>query len=238
MVLLVIAAKLGISDGNHISEKNIRILGVRAIKKMIITEELKSGLDLALNEATLNYIDLNKRDNSVKVVLDCIALELNGEFPSDTRVILDFVPIGRIAVSYRLGEWNDGEATIRKISDEQELIKSLKDLKLDSMYGWEFINNKKEEFEKWQNKISFDYSTENNLSQFNTIDLFAEQIHEPQTTVDVRIWFKDFKIYSIDKKLISLEEFIERGKKGWERLYNGGILTKDHKIWGLGGEKE
>jgi hypothetical protein len=193
---------------------------------MTITEEIKSGLNVALNHATLNYVEFHEGENSVKAVLDCLAVELNGEFPLDTRIILDFVQIGRISASYRLGKWNDETAIIKKITNEQELTKALKELSPDSMYRIEF-------FEKWSNQISFDYTTEKNLDGFNTIDLFAEQFITPVTTVDIGIWFKALKAYTIDNRELSIEEFIARGRRGWDRLSLGGLSTKGHRIWGI-----
>ena len=66
-------------------------------------------------------------------------------------------------------------------------------------------------------------------SEMNTIDLFAEQVGKDEVTIDVRIWFSDFRIFDINDKELTKEEFAENGKRGWNQLYETGIKTKNNK---------
>jgi hypothetical protein len=193
---------------------------------MRIEKEHKDRLNLAFNESTINWIDI--KANSIEVLLDCISMSSDGNFPEDNRLKFVFSDYGRIAVSYRKGEWDDETAEIITIIPN-ELKKQFNGLKLDSMYGWEFINLDNDDFDKWKTKISLDQINNSNWEELNTIDLFAEQIANQAVTIDVRIWFSDFKIFNHKNLELTKKEFVENGERGWNQLYKTGIETDNHK---------
>ena len=150
------------------------------------------------------------------------------EFPEDSRIKVIFRPYGRIALSYRKGEWNNEEAEVVQI-DQNNLKDYFSSLKLDSMYGWEFINLHEQDFNKWSDKLSLDKRIENDWRSMNTIDLFAEQNGEDPVTIDVRIWFDDLEIFDYDSHPMTIQQFIDSGQRGWDQLYNTGVESKEHK---------
>lgn len=193
---------------------------------MTITNEIKDGLNVAFNESKLNYIDITQE--IVVVILDFLGMDTNNEFPEDSRVKIIFKPYGRIAISSRKGEWDDAQAEIVEL-DENELNDYFSDLKLDSMYGWEFINIGGKNFEKWSDKLSLDKQTSSEWNKMNTIDLFGEQYGPDAITIDVRIWFDSFEVFGFDGKKMTTQEFIEKGQSGWNQLYKTGIKSENHR---------
>jgi hypothetical protein len=194
---------------------------------MKLDKKQKNGLDLALNESKINFVDIEA--NKVSVLLSCISMMSNYEFYDDNRFRIEFNDYGRIAVSYRNGTWNDENAEVDSI-EPTELKSKFDNLILDSMYGWEFINLKDKHFTDWSDKISLDKINKSNWSEMNTIDIFAEQVGKDEVTIDIRIWFSDFKIFDFKGKELAKNEFAENGQRGWNQLYETGIQTENNKI--------
>ncbi|NVK66547.1 MAG: hypothetical protein HWE22_18285 [Flavobacteriales bacterium] len=200
----------------------------------IIAVEVKDKLDLAFNESTINFVDIGEK--SIEVVFDFISMDSNGEFPNDNRHLIAFNNFGRIALSYKMGSWDNENAKI--LSIEPNTIKQhFNDLNLDSMYGWEFINLGEEEFTKWSDKLSLDLMKREDWKSLNTIDLFGEQIGTPEVTIDIRIWFDEMSIKTVEGKELSLQEFTENAQRGWDQMYKTGISTSNHKTTKLKYEK-
>ena len=193
---------------------------------MNIEKKQKDGLDLALNESKINFVDIES--NKVTVLLSCISMKSDNEFCDDNRFRIEFNDYGRIALSYRNGLWDDKNAKI-EIIKPSELKSKFKDLILDSMYGWEFINLEEKHFTDWSDRISLDEINKSEWSEMNTIDLFAEQVGKNEVTIDIRIWFSNFRIFDINDKELTKEEFAENGKRGWNQLYETGIKTENNK---------
>lgn len=173
----------------------------------MITSEIKDGLNVAFNESKLNYIDITQEN--IVVIVDYLGMNENNEFPEDSRIKIIFKPYGRIAISYRKGEWDDEQAEVVGLN-ETNLKDYFADLKLDSMYGWEFINLGKEDFKKWSDKLSLDKQTCSEWDKMNTIDLFGEQYGPDVITIDVRIWFKSFEVFGFDGKKMTTQDFIDK----------------------------
>lgn len=193
---------------------------------MNIEKKQKDGLDLAFNESTINYVGIES--DSVEILLSCISMNADKKFPDDNRLKIIFSDYGRIAVSYRKGSWDDENAEIDKIESE-ELKSKFDGLILDSMYGWEFINLEEKEFTDWSDKISLDKTNNSNWSSMNTIDLFAEQVGKDEITIDIRIWFNDFRVFDLNNREFSKKEFAENAQRGWNQMYQTGITTANHK---------
>lgn len=193
---------------------------------MNIDKKQKNELDVALNESKMNFIDI--KSNKVIVLLSCISMTSDNKFYDDNRFRIEFNDYGRIAVSYRNGTWDDKNAKV-EIIEPRKLKSKFKDLILDSMYGWEFINLEEKHFTDWSDKISLDEINKSEWSKMNTIDFFAEQVGKDEVTIDIRIWFSNFQIFDINNKELTKEEFAENGKRGWNQLYETGIKTENNK---------
>lgn len=193
---------------------------------MNIDKKQKDGLDLAFNESTINYVGIES--DSVEILLSCISMNADMDFPDDNRLKIVFSDYGRIAISYRKGTWDDENAEIEEIKPD-ELKSKFDGLILDSMYGWEFINLEEKQFTDWSDKISLDEINNLNWSDMNTIDLFAEQVGKDEITIDIRIWFNDFRVFDFKNIELSKKEFAKNAQRGWNQMYETGIETENHK---------
>ena len=192
----------------------------------IIETEVKEQLDLAFNESKINYIAISQ--DSIEVMFDFISMDSSGDFPNDNRHLITFNNFGRTVLSYKMGCWDDEDAEVISI-EPQAVQQHFTDLNLDSMYGWEFINLGEEEFTKWSDKHSLDLTKREDWKRLNTIDLFGEQIGTPEVTIDIRIWFDEMSIKTLEGKELSLKEFTENAQRGWDQMYKTGLSTSNHK---------
>lgn len=190
---------------------------------MVIDEELRHRIGLALNEATLHDIKLDKKNSIVTCVFSLITLDKYGKLPDENRFQFVFKPVGRFVASCRKGNWNDKDAEIEKIELEKisSVIQSFGELQI---YGWDFVNCGDEYFNTWKNKLSFDYNEGPQVGYTNIIDLFKEGWNRH---IDVRIWFDDFKVFNSNNEHVELEEFLENGKRGWNAIYAGNWNNAD-----------
>lgn len=196
------------------------------IFKNKIELEVKDKLDLAFNESKINFVAIH--EGSLEVVFDFISMNSSGEFPKDDRHIVTFTNFGRIAMSYKMGSWDDENAQLILI-EPYAVQQHFDELNLDSMYGWEFINLGLEEFGKWSDKLSLDLTKREDWNSLNTIDLFGEQVGTPEVTIDIRIWFDEMSIKTFEGKELSLQEFTENAQRGWDQMYKTGLTSSNHK---------
>jgi hypothetical protein len=182
---------------------------------MQIDEELRHRIGLALNEATLLGVEFDKEKNLVSCSFALVAVDKDGNVPEDNRLLFIFKPIGRFVASYRNGHWDDKNAVVEKFEPERilEIIQSFQGL---AIYGWDFVNCGDKDFDIWKDRLSFDYSTGDNIGLTNTIDLFQEGGNKH---IEIRIWFDDFEILTPKYEQVELEEFLENGKRGWDAVY-------------------
>ena len=182
---------------------------------MIIDEDLKYKIGLALNEATLLGIEFDKEKKLVACSFAVVAMDKNGKVPDDNRLLIIFKPVGRFVASLRNGHWDDKNATV-DFFEPNDILAKIQSFRGQSIYGWNFVNCGDEDFNKWKNRLSFDYSTSDHSGLTNTIDLFQEGL---ERHIDIRIWFDDFEILTSKYEKVKIDEFVENGRRGWDAIY-------------------
>lgn len=193
---------------------------------MKITKKDKDRLDLAFNESKINHLEI--KPNVIEVLMDCVSMNSENKFPEDDRHKFIFNQFGRIAIRLKLKKHGNDKAEIIKIK-ANELKAKFDGLKLESMYGWEYINLADEHFNHWQDELSLDEINNNSWAKMNTIDLFAEQIGKETITIDIRIWFTNFKVFDYLGRELSKKEFVENAQRGWNQIYKTGTSSENHK---------
>jgi|JI7StandDraft_1071085.scaffolds.fasta_scaffold102923_2 hypothetical protein len=189
---------------------------------MQIDEELRHRIGLALNEANLLGVEFDKEKNLVACSFALVAIDKAGNIPKDNRLLFIFKPVGRFVASYRNGYWDDKNAVVEKF-EPHDILEVVKRFNGQSIYGWDFVNCGDNEFDSWKDRLSFDYSTGDNIGLTNTIDLFQERGNRH---LDFRIWFDDLEILTPQYEPVELEEFLENGKRGWDAIYYGNASNK------------
>jgi hypothetical protein len=185
---------------------------------MKITEEIKKGLGLALNEAVIHGIEFHREKRIVSCTFGVVMMSKDGSIPDENRHLFVFSSIGRLVASLRNGSWNDKNATVEHFEPDK-LLEVFNTIGHQTIYGWDFINCGDDRFNSWKDRLSFDYKIEDGIGCANTIDLFQE--YGGTKHLDVRLWFDDFEIYTPSYVKVSLKSFIENGKRGWDAIYAG-----------------
>ena len=190
---------------------------------MELGEEVKSDLGVALNEATMLGAEVDTERSMAFVTFDVLTLPLVGPPPNDRRIQFVFHPIGRVAASLRLGDWNDAGAKVVpfELGDLLRVIEGFK----EPVYGWEFFDLEGE-FEKWQDRLSLDYRS-GDAGMSHTITLF--QVGTDRH-LDLCIWFDSFGLRDGIGGFPKLDEFIAGGKRWWDGFYSGDPRTHGEGI--------
>jgi len=181
------------------------------------SEEIVNGINVALNEATLLGVEFHRDKEIVAVSFSPVAIDENGQVPSDNRIQFIFKPVGKFIASYRLGHWDDKAAPTIMFEPEQ-ILEKVEEFGHCSIYGWEFIDCKKESDYSWLDKLSFDFNSPNTEGRQHSIELFQEGCGKH---IDIKIWFDEFEIYTSTYDKIEFQTFIDNGKRGWDGIYNG-----------------
>ncbi|ADE53350.1 hypothetical protein [Coraliomargarita akajimensis] len=194
---------------------------------MRIQEDTAQAIGVALNEATLLGMEWSPEKSLVWSTFSVLTLPEVGPEPEDRRVVLSFENVGRIAMSYRKGFWNDYEAEVIRIK-ENEILEVIQSFGGQPIYGWEFINTEENELAKWEEKLSLEILNPTG-STTNRISLFQEGATESKH-LDIWIWFESFRILNPQTEEISVSDFTEGGKRWWDALHAGDPRTDNHGI--------
>ena len=189
-----------------------------------ITQDIKDGLNYALNEASIIGLDFDEERKNVYVTFYPIAIQHDGKIPNDNRFLIAFRNVGRLASSLTL----DKDSPAIKF-DPNQLADKMSEYKNEQLYGWEFIDNGETIFNDWKDNKSFDLVINNNFDKQHTIDLFQEDKYSKKT-IDVRIWFENFEIFDSNLKPFDVQTFIDNGKRGWDKLYESGWKTTEAEL--------
>jgi hypothetical protein len=192
-----------------------------------ITQEIKDGLNLALNEAIIVGLDFDEKFRTIYVTFYPVAVQQDRTIPKDNRFLFAFKNVGRLASSLTL----QPETKAIKF-DTSELSDKMSEFKNESLYGWEFIDNGEDLiFKQWKDNVSFDKIFIDTFEKQHTIDLFQEDKYSKKT-IDVRIWFDKIEIFDSDLKPFEAQTFIDNGKRGWDKLYKDGWTTTEAELKG------
>lgn len=185
-------------------------------------EDIVNGINVALNEATLLGVEFHRDKEIATVSFAPVAIDENGQVPADNRVQFVFKPVGKFIASYRLGHWDDKTAPTVKFEPEQ-ILEKVEEFGHCSIYGWEFMDCKKESDCSWLDKLSFNFNSVDNHGREHSIELFQEG---GDKHIDIKIWFDEFEIYSPTYEKIDIQTFIDNGKRGWNAIYYGNASDK------------
>ena len=191
-----------------------------------ISADIKDGLNLALNEAGLIGLDFDEKRKTVFVTFYPIAIQSDGTVPQDNRFLFAFRNVGRLATSLTLDK---GEKAIQ--FSPAELAEKMNEYKNEQIYGWEFIDNGDKLIKEWESNMSFDYIMSAKFNEQHTIDLFQEDRYSKKS-IDLRIWFDYLEIFDSQLNPITIQTFIDNGRRGWEKLYKDGWSTAEGDLGG------
>jgi hypothetical protein len=187
---------------------------------MKLTTEQYSGLNVAINEASLLALDFHLVNRKATVELRVLALPEEGRPPEDTRIDLLLFPVGRVAASI-VG--SDGGVKQVGIGDLGDLVRSVGG---QPIYGWEFFDPPPGNLADWSNRLSLDFRAgEAGLS--HTLHLFQEST---QGKLDICLWFDEIEIRDPDGRELAIAGVIAGGKRWWDGVFSGDPRTSGSGI--------
>lgn len=193
---------------------------------MDLNDDLRSGLNVALNEATFLNLRVNRDQESVDLLLSILTLPPSGPEPSDPRIMIRLHRVGRIAASLRAGLWNDEDAEVATIEliDLSDTVRSFGGVPI---YGADFFDSSEDSWSQWSNRLSMDEALGEGDRE-HWIELF--QAGGTARHLDLRIWFDDFTIYDMERQIVSTDDFISGGIRWWDALNAGDDRVQGHGI--------
>jgi hypothetical protein len=189
---------------------------------MDLTDEVCSGLGIALNEATLVSVAVDATTWTAYVTLAVLTLPVEGESPVDNRVLLVLQSVGRIAASLRLGDWNDRQAPVEAfpLNRLPEVVASFGQL---PVYGWDFFDVPEADgFSEWEDRLSLDHLGGAGMLT-HTLWLFQDGLDGVGNSriLDLQFWFDTLEIRGPDGTQIPLDKFVASGRQWWDALHTG-----------------
>ena len=200
---------------------------------MLLSDDLKAGLNIALNEATLLGAELDTQRRRAALTFSVLSLMPSGEPPADPRIQIFLTPVGRAEGSLRYERWDVPEAEAEPFEPIEllELVETFK----SPVYGWKFFDLPENE-RLWRKRLSFSFlSGENGRSHSITLFQASEDSSLPQShknrILEFSIWFDALSIKCPDGHKLSLEECIAAGRRWWDAMYAGDPATQQSGIF-------
>jgi hypothetical protein len=194
-----------------------------------ISQDERDGLNVALNEATWAAMDVDVAARRVRLLFDVLSFPPDGAASADSHVIVAVSLVSRIVASLRMGWWNDEAAQVvpLEVADLDATVRSFGGC---AIYGWEFIDPPEESWRHWRDRLSLDVRLGQDESP-HIIDLFQHDGPAARARhLDLRIWFTQIQITTLDGSGIPLPEFIASGVRWWDGLYSGDPRTSGKGI--------
>lgn len=193
----------------------------------MLTEDIRSGLNVALNESRFLSVQVDRAVRSAMVWFEVLTLPEDGPPPADTVVALAVRGMTRVAASLREGRWDNREATVTPVTLDR-LDAVVREFSGSAIYGWDFIDPPDESWAHWRERLSLDevLSTE---AADHVLDLFQEGATVSRH-LDLRLWFTEMSVVDRHGREIELEQFVADGVRWWDALYAGDSRTDGHGI--------
>lgn len=183
-------------------------------------EMTKSGLGVALNEASLLGVDVSRSRRMAAVTLSVLSLPPDDVPPTDdTRVSIVLENVGRVAASLRNAHWSDPSAQPVPFTLDDLLAVSQSFGQLP-IYGWEFID-RTDDFNSWSHRLSLDERLGDG-GMAHSLTLFQEG---GDRHLDLIIWFDTLHVFDPQRRPIDIQQFIADGVRWWTRFNQGDLRT-------------
>ncbi len=196
---------------------------------MELSSDDRTALNLALEEAILIDVDVDREGRWAAVTLEVLTLPIEGPGPEDPRVVLLLEPVGRIAASLRIGPQDDDSAAIQPfLIDELTLIVGSFS---NRIYGGDYFGDGKETTPNFVRKNRLSLDLEFGIDG-HTHSLYLVRDTLADRCLEVCLWFDRFTIQDFAGRFISLADFMAGGQRWWDafsqndpRTHGRGIIN-------------
>lgn len=179
---------------------------------MIFSEKHIEGLNVVLNEASIEELHFNEVDNIFSCKLELIR-EKGSEIPN--VIILKLEKIKRYISRYT-SDFQNSKTVIH--FPHYEIENYLKNFINKEIYGWCFFNVKDSVFNL--EELSFDYLKSDNFNNFNSLELFQEGFDED---LEIKIWFENIRILDVNDLELNINHLIDKQNKVWNSIFKPSV---------------
>ncbi|MEV6063496.1 hypothetical protein [Nocardia asteroides] len=171
-----------------------------------------NGLNTALSESTCLGVEVDAAAGRLQLALEVLTLPADGPAPTDTKVLLTFTGVTRVAASLRIQRWDDIDAKVLPLSLDQ-LDEAIESFGGGGLHGWEFIDLDDSGWALWSELLSFDTVLDQRIAA-HVIEFSQEEGIDPRE-LDVRVWFDRITVTDLSGREIPMAEFIAGGRRWW-----------------------
>lgn len=190
---------------------------------------MKDGLGVALNEADLLGVEVDRERCLAAITLRVLMLPDNGgQPPADTRISMRLHGVTRVVASLtKPARPGQQRPPLPLVLDD--LLETVRSFGGQPIYGWKFFDLH-EDYLTWSHRLSFDeYLIDAPADE--SITLFQEGVDRD---LDLRIWFKQLTLHAPDCTALDSAEVIANGRRWWDAMQAGDPRTKDSGIFPSG----
>lgn len=171
-----------------------------------------NGLNTALSESTCLGVEVDTAAGRLQLALEVLTLPTDGPAPTDTKVLLTFTGVTRVAASLRIQRWDDVDPRVLPLTLDQ-LDEAIESFGGGGLHGWEFIDLDDSGWTLWSELLSFDTVLDQRVAA-HVIEFSQEEGIDPRE-LDVRVWFDKITVTDLAGQEIPVPEFIEGGRRWW-----------------------
>ncbi|MFF2086428.1 hypothetical protein ACFVVM_21845 [Nocardia sp. NPDC058176] len=171
-----------------------------------------NGLNTALSESTCLGVEVDTAAGRLQLALEVLTLPTDGPAPTDTKVLLTFTGVTRVAASLRIQRWDDIDPRVLPLTLDQ-LDEAIESFGGGGLHGWEFIDLDDSGWTLWSELLSFDTVLDQRIAA-HVIEFSQEEGIDPRE-LDVRVWFDKITVTDLAGQEIPMAEFIEGGRRWW-----------------------
>jgi hypothetical protein len=172
-----------------------------------------AGLNTALSEGTCLGLVPDAAAARVRIELEVLTLPVDGPPPDDSRVHLTLTGVSRVAASLRMQRWDDAEPQVFPVTLDT-LGEAIASFGGGALHGWEFVDADDSGWSLWRELLSFDTVVGDGPGT-HLLEFSQQEGIDPRE-LDVRIWFADVVVHTLDEKQIPTAEFIAGGTRWWK----------------------
>lgn len=184
------------------------------------------GLNIALNEATLLGLEHDPSRWAANGTFAVLSLPESGEVPTDRRIQVLFVNVGRVAAT--LTEPDQPGAVPVQLEQLLDVVQSFGGR---AIYG-EFFDIKDNPLQPSGAGKSLDIEFEDG-SRAHSINLFQDDGQEGGRRIDICIWFEGLALLTPDGNEVDLEEFVAGGRRWWDAFHKHDPRTQGHNLFSM-----
>ncbi|MEV4208687.1 hypothetical protein [Nocardia salmonicida] len=181
-----------------------------------------NGLNTALSESTCLGVEVDAAAGRLQLALEVLTLPTDGPAPIDTKVLLTFTGVTRVAASLRIQRWDDVDARVLPLTLDQ-LDEAIESFGGGGLHGWEFIDLDDSGWTLWSELLSFDTVLDQRIAA-HVIEFSQEEGIDPRE-LDVRVWFDKISVTDTAGREIAMNEFIDGGRRWWDAHATGDART-------------